>query len=46
MDKFIFSFIDFVKPDKVSSDVYYIGFDKGGRDKVVHDVYTKLQYGG
>lgn len=37
-----YSSYDFVDPDPVESDIYYVGYDKGGREQTVLDVYHKL----
>ena len=41
-----YSSYDFVEPDSLESDVYYVGFDKGGREKTVLDVYKKIMSRG
>ena len=41
-----YSSFDFVETDSIESDIYYIGFDKGGREKTVLDVYSKIVNGG
>ena len=34
-----YSSYNFVKPDNAVSDIYYVGYDKGGRNQIVTDVY-------
>ena len=37
-----YSKFDDVLPDATASDIYYVGFDKGGRDETVRSVYDRL----
>lgn len=37
-----YSSYDFVEPDAIESDIYYVGYDKGGREQTVLDVYQKI----
>lgn len=41
-----YSSYDFVEPDPITSDIYYVGYDKGGRSQNVLDVYQKILSGG
>ena len=38
-----YSSYDFVDPDPVESDIYYVGYDKGGRDNLVKELFVNLQ---
>lgn len=38
-----YSSFDFVNPDMDLSDIYYVGYDKGGRGKIVRDIFKCLQ---
>ena len=38
-----YSSYDFVEPDPVESDIYYVGYDKGGRENLVKEIFRNLQ---
>ena len=41
-----YSSFDFVKPDAIKSDIYYVGYDKGDRGQIVLDTYNYIQSKG
>lgn len=41
-----YSSFDYVKPDVIESDIYYVGYDKGGRSRIISDIYRYFQRGG
>ncbi|MCR5376623.1 MAG: hypothetical protein K6E71_07745 [Lachnospiraceae bacterium] len=41
-----YSSFDFVDSDSIKSDIYYVGYDKGGREQTILDVYKKIRREG
>lgn len=46
LDILNYSSFDFVESDLLESDIDYVGYDKGGREQTVLDVYQKIMSGG
>lgn len=38
-----YSSFDYVEPDEMTSDLYYIGYNKGGREKTILELYDNLK---